>query len=328
MRYYLGNLYNGILGISLVLAASSCNRRGAELAVSNQVVRTEFCNFGSADSVKALTTDTAKVKLVDTKGMMLFYEGKIRFGSYTGKEIEKPMFEKEINSFLLDKNPVSVKEFRQFVQATGYKTEADITGHSLVYLPFLGDWSLVQGANWEYPLGRKAFRAEDNHPVTHISYNDASNYSKWLGKRLPSEFEYEYAAKAGRNQSSRFPWGDDASVLGRYKANFSQAELPTDSLSRDSYFYTSPIGIFGSSVAQLNDIVGNVWEWTTSPLNPYPGSKIETRAGPDSRVIKGGSFMVNPKKSLDFAVWSREELAASTSRFDVGFRCAASVEKK
>lgn len=326
MRYYLGNLYNGILGISIVLAVSSCNKQGGDMAANRDVVRTEFCNFGNGDSAKAITTDTANVKLVDTRGMVLFYNGKIRFGSYAGKEIEKPMFEKEIRSFLLDKNPVSVSDFRLFLQTTGYKTEADLAGQSLVYIPYLSDWSLVKGANWEYPLGRKSSRAEDNTPVTHISYNDAIAYAKWLGKRLPTEFEYEYAAKAGANLPSRFPWGDEPSILGHYKANFSQAELPTDSITRDSYFYTSPIGVFGASVAGLNDIVGNVWEFTSSPLDSYPGSKIDVRAGPNSRVIRGGSFMTNPKTAKEFSLCSREELLSSTSRFDVGFRCAASVK--
>ena len=326
MKYYLGNLYNGILGISIVLAVSSCNKQGGDLATNHDVVRTEFCNFGAADSAKAITTDTAKVKLVDTRGMVLFFDGKIRFGSYAGKEIEKPIFEKEVHSFLLDKNPVSVSDFRLFLQTTGYKTEADVAGQSLVYIPYLSDWSLVKGANWEYPLGRKNSRADDNTPVTHIAYNDAIAYAKWLGKRLPTEFEYEYAAKAGKNLSSRFSWGDETSILGHFKANFSQAELPTDSVSRDSYFYTSPIGTYDPSEAQLNDIVGNVWEWTSSLLDPYPGSKIETRAGPNSRVIRGGSFMVNPKTDKEFSVCTREELLSSTSRFDVGFRCAASVK--
>ncbi len=327
MRYYLGNLYSGILGISIVLAASSCNRRGSESTIAQETVRTEFCNFSKPDSAVAITTDTLNVKLVDTKGMVLFYDGKIRFGSYLGKEIEKPIFEKALSSFLLDKNPVSVRDFRLFVQATGYKTEADIAGQSLVYLPYLGDWSLVKGANWEYPLGHQGNRAEENHPVTHISYNDAVKYSLWLGKRLPTEFEYEYALKVGKNLATRFPWGDEPSVLGRYKANFSQAESATDSVSRDSYFYTSPIGSFGSSVAGMNDLIGNVWEWTSSSLNPYPGSKSETRAGPNSYVIRGGSFMINPKIVTEFALWSREELNATTSRFDVGFRCASSVKK-
>ena len=259
MRYPLDHLYSKILGISIVLAATSCANQSADSALEVNK-KTEYNNFIVNHSARAITTDTANVKSVDVQGMVLFLDGKIRFGSYAGKDVERPMFEKKINSFLIDANPVSVAQFRKFILASGYKTDAEIAGQSLVYLPYLGDWYAVKGADWEFPLGKRGNRAEDNHPVTHISYNDAIKYAQWCGKRLPTEFEFEYAARSGRNSSFRFFWGDEPARLGRFKGNFSQAESAVDSTSRDSNIYTSPIGYYGASESTLNDIVGNVWE--------------------------------------------------------------------
>lgn len=326
MRFYLTGLCNGILGISIVLATSSCNDKGGYTDVAVKDQRTHFCNFTLNHSAEAVTTDTINVRQVDTQRMVLFINGKIRFGSYAGNEIEKPLFEKEIKSFLLDQDPVSVSKFRAFVNATGYKTEAEVFGQSLVYTPYLGDFTLVKGASWEFPLGKNGGKAEDNHPVTHITYNDALSYAKWLGKRLPTEFEYEYATKGGQNVASRFPWGDEASVLGHYKGNFSQAEAATDSTSKDNYFYTSPIGTFGSSAGFLNDAMGNVWEWTSSVLDSYPGATFSTRAGPGEHVLRGGSYLINPKKNNEFGLWTRLSLGDQISRGDVGFRCASTIK--
>ena len=152
---------------------------------------------------EVVTTVSEKIEDTDMTNMVHFKGGKVIIGSDNRGANEKPAFEKEIAPFYLDKNLVTVAEFRAFVEATNHKTEAEKFGDSGVFMFEQGQWNLMKGATWEYPLGETKPKSIDNHPVTHVSWNDAKAYANWVGKRLPTEYEWEFAAKNGKKTTRR-----------------------------------------------------------------------------------------------------------------------------
>jgi len=312
------------LGVSLVLTASCVSDSGKKRVNSSKesVIKKEkqVVKTSKSETTSRITSS----KPGDTKGMVYFPGGKIKIGTYSGRDYEKPVFETTVQPFWLDKNLVTVKQFRKFIEETGYKTDADNFGNSLVFNFKTGQWDFVDGANWEYPFGRDKKPAKDNHPVTQVSYHDAKAYAEWAGKRLPTEIEWEYAARNGKNTGQNYPWGNDLVVNGKYMANVWQGPLQPDPEVKDGFLYTSPVGYYGETPAGLTDMSGNVWQWTDSYFLPYPGSQFEGRAGPDenSRVIRGGSFMYDEYGPLSNSVWFRSMNTIETSLFNMGFRCA------
>ena len=145
--------------------------------------------------------------------MIIVNGGKFNFGSNTGLEREKPEREVTIQSFLIDKNLVTVEDFRNFVNASNYTTEAEIFGNAIVYDDSINIWQLVDGANWEFPLGKFKTIASKNHPVTQVSWNDALEYCRFCDKTLPSEVQWEYAAsERGQKKNQLFYWGNEPIV--------------------------------------------------------------------------------------------------------------------
>ena len=264
---------------------------------------------------------TVEVAL-DTVAMVYFEGGKISIGSSTRLANEQPVFEKEVTPFYLDKNLVSVADFRNFIQATGYKTEADKFGDSGVFSFEKGDWSLLKGANWEFPLGPNEPKALDNHPVTHVSWNDANAYAQWCGKRLPTEFEWEFAAKNGKNSNDIYAWGNDLIVDGKYKANVWQGSSARDLVVSDGYLLTSPVGVFGENASGLTDMGGNVWQWCDSYYKVYPINETSAPQSPNVRVTRGGSFMYDQALENSYTTTFRGQNSVDTSLFNMGFRCA------
>ncbi|NPA35285.1 MAG: formylglycine-generating enzyme family protein [Chlorobi bacterium] len=313
------------IGVSIVITAASCVSDSAKKKVDSSNGTSIKKEKQIVEEVKPATeSKTDTVSGEEIPGMIYFKGGKIKIGSYTGREFEQPVFETTIQPFWLDKNLVTVADFRKFVQETGYKTDADKFGNSLVFDFKTGKWEFVDGANWEYPFGRDKEPAKDNHPVTQVSYHDAKAYAKWAGRRLPTEFEWEYAARNGKNTGQNFPWGNELVVDGKYMANVWQGPLQPDPEVKDGFLYTSPVGYYGETPAGLTDMSGNVWQWTDSYFIPYPGSPHEGRAGPDenSRVLRGGSFMYDEYGPLSNSVWFRSMNTVETSLFNMGFRCA------
>lgn len=257
----------------------------------------------------------------DTSNMVYFKGGTILIGSVDGEENEKPVFEKEIAPFYLDKNLVSVHDFRKFVKATNYKTEAEAFGDSGVFLFEQNTWILMKGATWEFPLGPDKPTAIDNHPVTHISWNDAKAYASWIGKRLPTEFEWEFAAKNGDDNAPKYAWGNELIVDGKYMANVWQGEI-TNTTVLDGYLYTSPIGAFGATKAGLTDMGGNVWQWCENYFKPYPADDKLAPANPNVKSTRGGSFMFDAAMDNSFTTTFRSKNSVETSLFNTGFRCA------
>ena len=266
-------------------------------------------------------------KVVVPTGEMIFFDGgTFLMGSENGLPNEAPVHEVKVEPFYIDKSPVTVAQFRQFVEVTGFKTEAEKFGDSGVFNFERQQWELLPGATWYKPFGPDGPDAEDNHPVTHVSWNDAVAYANWTGKRLPTEKEWEYAARSGKNRGEKFSWGDEVSVDGNYFANTWQGPLDAPE-TKDGYLFTSPVGAFGENEAGLTDMGGNVWQWCAGNYKPYPGNDEPVREDPNVKVIRSGSFFYDTSGEDSFAVSGRSMNSHETSLFNTGFRCARDAKK-
>lgn len=242
-----------------------------------------------------------------------------------GREAQPP-FAVEVESFLLDRHPVTVAAFRQFVEQAGYRTQAERFGNAGVFDPDARRWRLVEGTDWRRPLGPGGPKAKKHHPVTQVSWNDATAYCQWKERRLPTEVEWEHAARGARNRRTACPWGRCRRANGeQHQANTWQGRFPARNTADDGYRYTSPVGVFGEVELELTDMGGNVWEWTSSVFRPYSErvEKSNSPAGERERVQRGGSFQCN--ECGGFHVFARSHSTPETSLFHVGFRCAKNL---
>ena len=256
-------------------------------------------------------------------GMILIPAGKVRIGSEEGFDQERPMFWAELSDFYMDISPVTVAQFRAFVKATNYKTEADVFGNAgIIHESTDKNWILKDGANWEYPLGKDFHKAAENHPVTQVSWNDANAYAKWAGKRLPHEIEWEHAARNAKNSREIYPWGSDLNIGTKFRANVWNGEFPNYNENTDGFAETSPVGYYGKTPLGLTDMSGNVWEWCSNELLDYK-SFIDQKSIliKNEKVQRGGSFLCEPSWCHGYRVSGRSSSSAETSLFHVGFRC-------
>lgn len=218
--------------------------------------------------------------------------------------------------FWMDVSPVTVAEFRTFVEATGHVTDAEKFGDGGVFDFELGEWKLEQGATWRKPFGPEGYEAQDDHPVTQVSWYDAQAYAEWAGKRLPTSQEYVFAEKNGqKNYDQMYTWGDEFIEDGKYKANFWQGSFPYFNTENDGFLTTSPVGYFGKNEIGLTDIGGNVWEWCSDDSYQRPGEKNQ----------RGGSFLCDPMVCHGFKVGGIASSSPETSLVHVGFRCVKDV---
>lgn len=243
-----------------------------------------------------------------------------------GKDAHPP-FWAHVNAFFFNTHPVTVAEFRQFVEQTDYTTQAERFGNAGVLRG--GRWQLVDSVTWRRPRGPDEPMAPDEHPVTQVSWEDAQAYCEWAGKRLPTEVEWEHAARAGQNSRALCPW--DGSCRDRatrlQNANTWQGRYPLQNTVADGYRFTSPVGAFGSNALGLQDMSGNVWEWTASWKRPYDERGTDFNPSDKSkRVQRGGSFIC--RECRGYYVFSRAAATPETSLFHVGFRCAKDVERR
>ena len=218
----------------------------------------------------------------------------------------------------VDRTPVTVAAFGDFVEATGYATEAETFGNSAVFDYDAKAWTLVEGAFWRQPLGPTAEPAPADHPVTQVSFRDAEAYCAHYGKRLPSAAEWEAAARYRQPEGARlYPWGDDIrDDAGAFRANVWQGMFPHTRRVEDGYAYTSPVDAFPAAPSGLLDMAGNVWEWTTDvkPGAGVPGDGVH-------RIAKGGSFLCEPGWCHGYAVDGLTNTSEETGLFHTGFRC-------
>ncbi|MEM9718248.1 MAG: formylglycine-generating enzyme family protein [Bacteroidota bacterium] len=256
------------------------------------------------------------------RDMVFVPGGVVEMGSLDGLPRERPIQVRKIQSFFMDKTEVTVGQWRKFVKATGHRTESEKFGDSAVFDKTQKTWILKPGAYWEFPLGPDQPKAKDNHPVTHVSYNDALAFAEWAGKRIPTEAEWEHAARNASNDRQQYSWGAELVVDGTYKANTWQGYFPEVHYVEDGFEYTSPTGTFGETPLGLVDMAGNVWEWTQDWYFGQHGiDATNFRPTKESeRVIRGGSFMCDPSYCHGYRVSGRSGTTPETGLFHVGFR--------
>ncbi|HVD97678.1 MAG TPA: SUMF1/EgtB/PvdO family nonheme iron enzyme [Cytophagaceae bacterium] len=229
----------------------------------------------------------------------------------------------KIRSFRIDKNLVTVGDYKKFTEATKYVTEAEKFGNSAVFDFEQKQWLLKDGANYLYPLGPDKGPAPLDHPVTQVSWNDAVAYAKWAGKRLPTALEWEWAASAGGTSHDVYSWGNSMKDGKNFKANFWQGSFPEKNTGEDGYLTTSPVGKFGLTSLGLSDMGGNVWQWTADDIAP---TEDEARMDTEMRkVTKGGSFLCDPNVCHGFKVDGKSSSTAETGLMHTGFRCVKDV---
>lgn len=276
------------------------------------------------------TTVSTPTKINAPEGMLYVKGGVVQIGSDDGHQHERPSFWAKIAPFYMDEHPVTVGEFRTFVEATNYKTEAEKFGNGgIIDESTEQQWILKDGANWHHPMGTDFPAAPDNHPVTQVSWNDANAYAKWAGKRLPCEMEWEHAARNANNSRTFYPWGNDIQTGGKYNANIWQGKFPVKNFNEDGFFYTSPVGEFGKTPLGLTDMSGNVWEWQSNLKFNYEALfRVPVREGDISaeRAQRGGSFLCEPTWCHGYRVSGRSSSSPETSLFHVGFRCVKDVK--
>ena len=270
-------------------------------------------------------TEQTWAQLVEAHAAMMDSAGGVR--PPWGRAAQ-PAFAAEVEPFFMEKSPVTVASFDAFVEATDYETEAERFGNAGVLDAQTGQWRLVDGATWRHPLGPNALAASDDHPVTQVSWNDAAAYCQWEDKRLPTEVEWEHAARGARNSRALCPWDGACDLEVRpQKANTWQGRFPVENTEADGYRYTSPVGAFGETALGLTDMGGNVWEWTESWYRSYGDRGAPfTPTKRSERVQRGGSFQCN--ECGGYHVFSRSHSTPETSLFHVGFRCVKDVAEE
>lgn len=256
--------------------------------------------------------------------LILIPGGSAQIGDDEGPADEHSAFVYTSRPFLMDRTPVTVAQFAAFVRDTGYKTDAERFGSAGVLNERLGVWIAVRNANWRRPAGPKAPAAQGNRPVTQVSWVDANAFCSAYGLRLPTEFEWERAARLGQTPDGHvFKVGDSIERGGHYLVNAWEGTFPLLNTGADGYRTTSPVGAFGRAPSGLTDMAGNVWQWTSSWYLPYSVAAEKTKQGYTERVARGGSFLCSPQLCQGYRASARNHATPDTSLENIGFRCAA-----
>jgi len=255
---------------------------------------------------------------------------------------EGPVREVTIAPFSMDRYPVTNNLFQQFIDATGYRTEAEVFGWSFVFWAHIPAsrfsalvedtvaaapwWCKVPGARWDSPEGPGSnLSGRGDHPVVHVSWNDAQAYCNWSGQRLPTEAEWEYAARGGLVQKL-YPWGDKLRPDGLHRCNIWQGEFPRLDTGDDGYTGTSPVDAFPPNDFGLYSVTGNTWEWCADWFDTeyHRTAGLDNPAGPPTgtaKVMKGGSFLCHKSYCNRYRVAARSSNTPDSSGSNIGFRC-------
>ncbi|HUY31537.1 MAG TPA: formylglycine-generating enzyme family protein [Pirellulales bacterium] len=292
------------------------------------------------------------------EGMVWVPGGKFVMGGETIFADAQPSHEVEVDGFWMDRTEVTNAQFARFVEATGYVTIAEQTpkaedypgaaaenlvAGSIVFRPPDGAvdlaaepqwWIYVPGADWRHPEGAASdIDARQDHPVVHVGWLDAAAYARWAGKRLPTEAEWELAARGGA-EGKRFVWGDELLVGGAWQANIWQGDFPSENTADDGYTGTAPVATFPANGFGLYDMAGNVWEWCSdwyrpdyygksAKRNPHgpPSSNDPWEPGVPKRVQRGGSYLCSDAYCVRYRPGARGKGAIDSGATHVGFRC-------
>lgn len=239
---------------------------------------------------------------------------------------EGPVREVSTGGYRIDACAVSNADFVKFIDATGYRTDAETCGWSFVFAGLLPDdfpatrgvaaapwWRQVEGANWRYPQGAPSSVDQCmDHPVVHVTWQDARAYCRWVGKRLPTEAEWERAARGGL-VGKLFPWGDELEPGGKHRMNVWQGAFPQLNRMDDGWYGTCPVDAFEPNQVGLYNMTGNVWEWCADWFRPGT-----------HRVTKGGSYLCHGSYCHRYRVAARQAVTPDSNSGNVGFRCVLS----
>jgi len=256
---------------------------------------------------------------------------------------EGPVRDVFVDPFAIAHAVVSNRDFRTFTEATGYETRAERLGWSFVFHLFLRDpgatqaprqarwWRAVEGANWAAPNGPDGDAADHaDHPVTHIAQEDALAYCHWSRTRLPTEAEWEFAARGGLS-GRQFPWGDDLEPAGIHRANVWQGSFPQENTADDGFAGTAPVTAYAPNGFGLYNMTGNVWERVADRFtrlhSPRPGRNPAGPLNGAEFVAKGGSYLCHASYCQRYRVSSRQALAPDATAGNVGFRVAANTAR-
>jgi sulfatase modifying factor 1 len=364
-----------ILGL-LLFSLVACNQKLDATTAANEGVMSCESGLPSRFSTTKAIISNKKLEKVSYEGMVLIPANEFMMGASDkeGRPDEYPQHRVKINSFWMDATEVTNAQFKKFVEATGYVTTAEIkpdweeikkqlppdtpkpdegvlVAASLVFAPtatavHLNDasqwWTWTSGANWKHPQGpASSIKGKDNYPVVHISWDDASAYAKWAGKRLATEAEWELAARGGLVDKKYF-WGDEDPEKGKPKANIWQGNFPYLNKAIDKYKAVAPVKSFAPNKFGLYDMAGNVWEWCSDwyapeyykelgkglSANPKGPAKSydPMEATVPKRVVRGGSFLCNASYCKGYRVTARMKSSPDTGLEHTGFRCVADAK--
>lgn len=287
--------------------------------------------------------------------MVTIPAGSFLMGSDDHYPEERPAHVEQVDGFRMDQHPVTNADFRRFVKETGYRTIAEtpptaeefpdatpeqLTAGSLVFRQTEGPvplddwrrwWHWTPGAQWRAPIGPgSSLDGLDRHPVVHVAFEDALAYAQWAGKQLPTEVEWEYAARAGREPTA-YAWGDEVEPHGRVMANTWRGEFPWQNLEPPGRDRTTPVGRYRANDWGLVDLIGNVWEWTTSSWtdnHAVHAAEEHSCCAPqaplheeDRKVMKGGSHVCAESYCLRYRPPARQGQSVRSSTSHLGFRC-------
>jgi sulfatase modifying factor 1 len=314
----------------------------------------------SAD--RKAVTDVPAATSFSTNDMVWISGGTFWRGSDNGQSDEKPVRQITVDGYWMDKTEVTNEQFEKFTKATGYLTTAErkpdpkdfpgvppdkLLAGSIVFMPPPGDdvpldnhfiwWQYVAGANWRHPQGPDSGIAGfEKHPVVHVSWYDAMAYAKWSGKRLPTEAEWEFAARGGLDRKP-FIWGEELTPEGKWMANIWQGRFPNENAMFDGFRLTAPVGTFPANGYGIFDLAGNAWEWCADWYLPdyYANCSSKNPLGPDTsldpnepgvwkRVQRGGSYLCTDLYCGAYRPSTRMKTSPDTGLSHAGFRCVAS----
>lgn len=274
--------------------------------------------------VEATPIERVKNGLDETpKDMVLLKGGKFKMGTDNGMPYEAPIHEVTVNPFWIDKYEVTVAEFEKFVDATKYVTEGEKIGWSGYFSVEQGGWVKCQKISWRNPdCGNK--KPNPNEPVTQVSWNDAVAYAKWIGKRLPTEAEFEYAMRGGLIQNE-YAWGNELLPNGKPVANWWQGDFPDSDSKEDGFNGRAPVMSFPPNGYGLYDMAGNVWEWTSDWYadDYYKWGKTDNPTGVSQgteKSIRGGSWLCAENYCTNYRAAGRSKTPIDSSLNNLGFR--------
>ncbi len=368
--FFIGSCGNGPAPVAVAAGRPDSIRKKAICCESNLPAR--FAPVLPPGKTAAMTGNGDVA--ASHAGMVWIAGGSFMMGGDNGQasEDEYPKHKVTVDGFWMDATEVTNAQFEKFVAATGYITTAEqkpdwnelkkqlppgtakpddslLVAASLVFSPpahavDLNDygqwWAWKKGANWRHPHGPgSSIKGKENEPVVHVSWYDAQAYCKWAGKRLPTEAEWEYAARGGL-EGKVYPWGDEPVDAGKPRANSWQGHFPDKNTLVDKFYYTSPVKSFAPNGYGLYDMAGNVWEWCNDYYNNTYYKTVASAAGiknpagpaqsydPDEpyakkRVIRGGSFLCNDSYCTGYRVARRMKSTEDSGMEHLGFRCVS-----